>query len=60
MYENYQNQKPKTHSDNIEFVKNNAPKIVAGIEMIEKFFDNLKKENQNRANTKKDSLSVTS
>ncbi len=60
VYENYQNQKPKTHSDNIEFAKNNAPKIVAGIKMIAKFFENLKKENQNRLNTEKNSLSVTS
>ncbi len=59
VYENYQNQKPKTYSDNIEFAKNNAPRIVAGIDMIAKFFENLKKENQNRLNTKKDSLSVT-
>ena len=31
----------------IEFVKNNAPKIVAGIEMIAKFFEALKKDDTN-------------
>ena len=44
IYENYQNQKPKTHSEKIEFVKNNAPKVVSGIKMIESFFANLQKE----------------
>ncbi|NIM25381.1 MAG: aminotransferase class I/II-fold pyridoxal phosphate-dependent enzyme [Nitrosopumilaceae archaeon] len=44
VYENYQNQKPKTHSERIEFVKNNAPKVVAGIKMIETFFGNLQNE----------------
>lgn len=47
VYENYQKQKPKTHSEKIEFVKNNAPKIVAGIEMITKFFEVLKKDGTN-------------
>jgi len=47
VYENYQNQKPKTSSEKIEFVKNNAPKIVAGIEMIAKFFEALKKDDIN-------------
>jgi aspartate aminotransferase len=42
VYENYRNQKPKTSSEKIEFVKNNAPKIVAGIEMIAKFFKSIK------------------
>jgi aspartate aminotransferase len=44
VYESYQNQKPKTHYDRIEFVKNNAPKVVAGLGMIEKFFGALKKD----------------
>ncbi len=44
VYENYQNQQPKTHSERTEFVKNNAPKGVSGLDMIEKFFDGLKKE----------------
>ena len=47
VYESYQNQKPKTSSEKIEFVKNNAPKIVAGIEMIAKFFEVFKKDDVN-------------
>ena len=44
IFENYQNQKPRTHSERIEFVKNNAPKVVSGIKMIETFFGNLQNE----------------
>jgi aspartate aminotransferase len=47
VYESYQNQKPKTSSEKIEFVKNNAPKIVAGIEMIAKFFEVFRKDDVN-------------
>jgi len=43
VYQNYVENKPKSSSEKMEFVKNNAPKIVAGLEMIDKFFDNLKK-----------------
>jgi aspartate aminotransferase len=42
VYENYKNQKPKTHSERTEFVVNNAPKTVGGIKMIAKFFDDIK------------------
>ncbi|QUC65467.1 pyridoxal phosphate-dependent aminotransferase [Nitrosopumilus sp. K4] len=58
VYENYLNQKPKTTSDRLEFVKSNAPKIVAGIKMIEKFFEQLKQDAVRDLKTKKDSLSV--
>ncbi|MFQ5781578.1 MAG: pyridoxal phosphate-dependent aminotransferase [Nitrosopumilus sp.] len=44
VYQNYIDHKPKSSSERIEFVKNNAPKIVAGVEMIEKFFENIKKD----------------
>ncbi len=40
--ENFQNQPPKTHSDRVEFVKNNAPRIVSGIKMIERFLEDNK------------------
>lgn len=43
VYQNYLNSKPKSNGESIEFVKNNAPKIVNGIKMIEKFFENLRK-----------------
>jgi len=44
VYDAYQKQIPKTHSERIEFVQNNAPKIVAGLTMLEKFFEALKKD----------------
>ena len=43
VYDAYQKQLPKTHSERIEFVQNNAPKIVAGLTMLEQFFNKLKK-----------------
>ena len=42
--QNYLDNKPKSSSERLEFVKSNAPKIVAGIEMIGRFFENLRKE----------------
>jgi len=42
--QNYLDNKPKTSSERVEFVKNNAPKMVAGIEMIGRFFKDLRKE----------------
>ena len=42
--QNYLNNEPKTSSERMEFVKSNAPKMVAGIEMIGRFFKNLKNE----------------
>ena len=42
VYESYKKQKPKTHSERTEFVKNNAPKIVQGIMMIAKFFEDIR------------------
>ncbi|PJB98536.1 MAG: aminotransferase class I/II [Nitrosopumilales archaeon CG_4_9_14_0_8_um_filter_34_10] len=57
VYENYQKKKPITDDDMIEFVRTNAPRIVAGIEMISKFFEKLKKDVVNLS-SKRDSLSV--
>ncbi len=59
VYRNYLENKPKTSSEKIEFVKNNAPKIVAGIEMIGKFFEDIRKESLHDLQTPK-SLMVTS
>jgi len=44
VYDAYLQQNPKTHSERTEFVQNNAPKVVAGLDMLEKFFDSLKKD----------------
>ncbi|MFQ5497869.1 MAG: pyridoxal phosphate-dependent aminotransferase [Nitrosopumilus sp.] len=60
VYQNYLANPPKTNSEKIEFVKNNAPKIVAGLEMIDKFFENLKKENVQRQETEKKMMITTS
>jgi aspartate aminotransferase len=57
VYENYQKKKPITDVEKTEFVRTNAPRIVAGIEMISKFFENLKKDVVNLS-SKRDSLSV--
>ena len=57
VYENYQKKKPITDVEKAEFVRTNAPRIVAGIEMISKFFENLKKDVVNLS-SKRDSLSV--
>ena len=45
VYESYKKQRPKTHSERTEFVKNNAPKMVQGIKMITKFFEDIRKNN---------------
>ena len=57
--QNYLDNKPKSSSERVEFVKNNAPKIVAGIEMIGRFFENLRKESLDDLQIQK-SLMVTS
>ena len=43
-FQNYVDNKPKTSSERLEFVKENAPKIVSGIVMIEKFFEDVKND----------------
>jgi aspartate aminotransferase len=44
VYDSYKKQKPKNHSERTEFVKNNAPKMVQGIKMIAKFFEDIRKK----------------
>ena len=53
----YLENKPKTSSEREEFVKNNAPKMVAGIEMIVRFFEDLRRESSPNLQTQ--SLLVT-
>ena len=57
--QSYLNDMPKTSSEKVEFVKNNAPKMVAGIEMIGRFFEDIRKESSHNLQTQK-SLMVTS
>ena len=56
VYQNYLKNKPKTSSEKVEFVKNNAPKVAAGLEMIGKFFDSLKKDTYYDLQTKNNSM----
>ncbi len=60
VYQNYLDNKPKSTSERIEFVKNNAPKVVAGIEMINRFFENIKKESLQYLQTQKNSTVTNS
>ena len=60
VYKNYLEHKPKTSSERTQFVKDNAPKIVSGIKMIERFFEDLKKDNLNQLSAKKSSMITTS
>lgn len=56
VYQKYLENKPKSHSEKLEFVKNNAPKVVAGIGMIASFFENLQKDSLHDLKTKKSSV----
>ena len=42
-YENFKNNPPKTESGEIEFVKQNAPRMVRGIEALRKYVQHIKK-----------------
>lgn len=42
IYQQYKYNKPKTTSEKLEFVQTNAPRVVSGLEMLEKFLNNLK------------------
>ena len=44
VYQNYLKNKPKSNAEKIEFVKKNAPKVVAGLDMIVDFFGKLRKD----------------
>jgi len=56
VYQKYLENKPKSHSEKLEFVKNYAPKVVAGIDMIADFFTNLRKDTLNNLEIKKSSM----
>lgn len=49
VYQKYIENKPKSHSEKTQFVKNNAPKVVAGIDMIANFFGNLRKDDLSKS-----------
>ncbi len=54
-YESYKNSPPKTTSDKIEFVKNNAPKIVDGMKMLQRYFLDLRQSPKIKLNLKQQS-----
>ena len=59
LYHKYKNKKPKTHSEKLEFVKSYAPKVVAGLDMINTFFDNIKRSIENNWQIQENSMKVT-
>ena len=56
--ENYYSQTPKTSSDKQIFVEQNAPKIVNGIKMIERYLKDLKSKSLKKAKGR-DNLEIT-
>ena len=58
VYQKYLENKPKSHFEKLEFVKTNAPKIVAGIDMIANFFESLRKDTLRDFEAKKSSMIV--
>jgi len=56
VYQNYLNNKPKSSAEKLEFVKNSAPKIVAGIEMIKRFFEDVRNNSIKVSKIKSDSM----
>ena len=60
VYDNYQENPPKTPSERVEFVESNASKIVAGLKMIKRYFEDLKKKGFSEKQKKYNSLRVTS
>ncbi|MCV0430105.1 pyridoxal phosphate-dependent aminotransferase [Nitrosopumilus sp.] len=59
-YKNYLENKPQSNAEKLEFVKMNAPKVVAGIDMIADFFDKLKKDTLSNFDSKKSSMITSS
>ncbi|MFQ5497714.1 MAG: pyridoxal phosphate-dependent aminotransferase, partial [Nitrosopumilus sp.] len=57
-FENYLNDAPKTNSERIEFVQNNAPRIVSGLDMIELYFEHLRKNAESSIECKYDEFIV--
>jgi aspartate aminotransferase len=60
VYQKYLENMPKTSSEKLEFIKNNAPRVVAGLNTIGRFFEDLKKNNMHELQIKQDSLITTS
>ncbi len=53
VYQKYLQERPKSSSEKTEFVKNYAPKVVAGLDMLAEFFSNLQKNNLSELQSKR-------
>ena len=60
VYQNYLDSKPKSSAEKTEFVKKSAPKIVAGIEMIKRFFEDVRNDTIKSSKIKSSSMMTTS
>lgn len=56
--ENYIVSKPSTQSEKIDFVRQNAPRLVAGIEMLKKYFADLQKDTTTLISQKQQSTQI--
>ncbi len=59
VYSNYKNQKPKTNSEKMNFVRTNAPKVVSGLGMMAMFFENLTRKESFDLQEYENSMKVT-
>ena len=57
-FENYLSNPPKTNSDKIEFVRDNAPRIVSGLDMIELYFEHLTQNSKSSIECKYEEFTV--
>ena len=58
-FENYLDNKPMSKSDRLEFVKNNAPRVIKGIDMIKTYFEHLQQNAASKIDCEFDSVHVT-
>ncbi len=56
VYQKYMENKPKSNSEKTEFVKNYAPKVVAGLDMLATFFTNLRQNSLYELHSKRNSM----
>ena len=53
VYQKYLQERPKSSSEKTEFIKKYAPKVVAGLDMLAEFFNNLQKNNFSEIQSKR-------
>ena len=57
-YDAFRDGSPKSHSERLEFVKTNAPRVVSGLKMIETYFNHLLENAESKTNCDFSSLTV--